>query len=342
MMIIPYVLLSGTISCKICNTGRSFFYACCFLFCLGLFQFLQNISSDVCVCVYSASVFPASFFIRMFIFWVFVFFLIFLPVWRWRFEACRHPQAVPPICPSQETPSLKDKLLPFLPSPAASRQASLPGVSTPTPTQTSFLFVEGKAHVFLLKCEAWRCCMVYLPRCDSPKSEAGSFTSDSALDRSHDGGEFLMWWNEDVWLHWLAARSLHSSLSLSSETLPAKVWLFFFFFFKLRLSFADVDLDAVVLSTEKLNHPTASRPRVTDRRPRSQIIAPVSLNWSAGCHGSRVNVLMPCVVCPLLCSPSWPAWTWTRPPAKTKEKKNHSLSPELRRPRWGKESQLGP
>lgn len=32
--------------------------------------------------------------------------------------------------------------------------------------------------------------MVYLPRCDSPKSEAGSFTSDSALDRSHDGGEF--------------------------------------------------------------------------------------------------------------------------------------------------------
>ncbi|XP_067434581.1 SH3 domain-containing kinase-binding protein 1 isoform X4 [Thunnus thynnus] len=39
----------------------------------------------------------------------------------------------------------------------------------------------------------------------------------------------------------------------------------------------DVDLDAVVSSTEKLSHPTASRPRVTDRRPRSQIITPSSL-----------------------------------------------------------------
>lgn len=41
---------------------------------------------------------------------------------------------------------------------------------------------------------------------------------------------------------------------------------------------ADVDLDAVVSSTEKLSHPTASRPRVTDRRPRSQIITPSSLS----------------------------------------------------------------
>lgn len=41
---------------------------------------------------------------------------------------------------------------------------------------------------------------------------------------------------------------------------------------------ADMDLDAVVASTEKLSHPTASRPRVTDRRPRSQIIAPSSLS----------------------------------------------------------------
>uniref|UniRef100_A0A3Q3VR96 Osteoclast-stimulating factor 1 n=1 Tax=Mola mola TaxID=94237 RepID=A0A3Q3VR96_MOLML len=40
---------------------------------------------------------------------------------------------------------------------------------------------------------------------------------------------------------------------------------------------ADVDLDAVVSSTDKLSHPTASRPRVTDRRPRSQIFTPVSL-----------------------------------------------------------------
>uniref|UniRef100_A0A668A8Y0 Osteoclast-stimulating factor 1 n=1 Tax=Myripristis murdjan TaxID=586833 RepID=A0A668A8Y0_9TELE len=42
----------------------------------------------------------------------------------------------------------------------------------------------------------------------------------------------------------------------------------------------NMDLDAVVSSTERLNHPTASRPRVTDRRPRSQIITPSSLSSS--------------------------------------------------------------
>ncbi|XP_068604382.1 SH3 domain-containing kinase-binding protein 1 [Brachionichthys hirsutus] len=41
---------------------------------------------------------------------------------------------------------------------------------------------------------------------------------------------------------------------------------------------ADVDLDSVVPSTEKLSHPTASRPRVTDRRPRSQIVTPSLLS----------------------------------------------------------------
>ncbi|KAK6299617.1 hypothetical protein J4Q44_G00296500 [Coregonus suidteri] len=39
-----------------------------------------------------------------------------------------------------------------------------------------------------------------------------------------------------------------------------------------------VDLDSVVLSTEKLSHPTAMRPRVFDRRPRSQIISTSSLS----------------------------------------------------------------
>ncbi|XP_029313737.1 SH3 domain-containing kinase-binding protein 1 isoform X2 [Cottoperca gobio] len=63
--------------------------------------------------------------------------------------------------------------------------------------------------------------------CESPKSEGGASTPDSATDRSHD---------------------------------------------------TDVDLDAVVASTEKLIHPTASRPRVSDRRPRSQIITPGSLS----------------------------------------------------------------
>nr|XP_046226944.1 SH3 domain-containing kinase-binding protein 1 [Scatophagus argus] len=63
--------------------------------------------------------------------------------------------------------------------------------------------------------------------CESPKSEGGASTPDSAPDRSHD---------------------------------------------------TDMDLDAVVSSGEKLSHPTASRPRVTDRRPRSQIITPSSLS----------------------------------------------------------------
>ncbi|XP_011487435.1 SH3 domain-containing kinase-binding protein 1 isoform X2 [Oryzias latipes] len=40
----------------------------------------------------------------------------------------------------------------------------------------------------------------------------------------------------------------------------------------------DIDLDAVVLTTEKLSHPTASRPRVTDRRPRSQVISASSMS----------------------------------------------------------------
>ncbi|KAM6900255.1 SH3 domain-containing kinase-binding protein 1-like isoform 3-T3 [Xenentodon cancila] len=40
----------------------------------------------------------------------------------------------------------------------------------------------------------------------------------------------------------------------------------------------ELDLDVVVTSTEKLSHPTASRPRVTDRRPRSQIITPSSMS----------------------------------------------------------------
>nr|XP_057915746.1 SH3 domain-containing kinase-binding protein 1 isoform X2 [Doryrhamphus excisus] len=63
--------------------------------------------------------------------------------------------------------------------------------------------------------------------CESPKSEGGASTPESALDRSHD---------------------------------------------------TELDLDAVVSSAEKLSHPTASRPRVTDRRPRSQIITSSSLS----------------------------------------------------------------
>ncbi|XP_077365279.1 SH3 domain-containing kinase-binding protein 1 isoform X2 [Festucalex cinctus] len=47
-----------------------------------------------------------------------------------------------------------------------------------------------------------------------------------------------------------------------------------------RSQSTDLDLDAVVPSAEKLSHPTASRPRVTDRRPRSQIITSSSLSSS--------------------------------------------------------------
>ncbi|XP_029003458.1 SH3 domain-containing kinase-binding protein 1 isoform X2 [Betta splendens] len=68
------------------------------------------------------------------------------------------------------------------------------------------------------------------PASESPKSEGGASTPDSAPDRSHD---------------------------------------------------VEIDLDAVVTSTEKLSHPTASRPRVTDRRPRSQIITPSSTDLDA-------------------------------------------------------------
>ncbi|KAG7264578.1 hypothetical protein CRUP_014786 [Coryphaenoides rupestris] len=63
-------------------------------------------------------------------------------------------------------------------------------------------------------------------KCESPKSEGGASTPDSASDMLHD---------------------------------------------------TEVDLDAVISSSERLHHPTASRPRITDRRPRSQIITPESL-----------------------------------------------------------------
>ncbi|XP_059901680.1 SH3 domain-containing kinase-binding protein 1 isoform X2 [Gadus macrocephalus] len=64
-------------------------------------------------------------------------------------------------------------------------------------------------------------------KCESPKSEGGASTPDSASDLLHD---------------------------------------------------TEVDLDAVIISSERLNHPTASRPRITDRRPRSQIISLPSLS----------------------------------------------------------------
>uniref|UniRef100_A0A8C4S294 Osteoclast-stimulating factor 1 n=1 Tax=Erpetoichthys calabaricus TaxID=27687 RepID=A0A8C4S294_ERPCA len=47
----------------------------------------------------------------------------------------------------------------------------------------------------------------------------------------------------------------------------------------LECLFKDVeDFDSVVPVSEKLNHPTASRPRITDRRPRSQLFTSSSLS----------------------------------------------------------------
>uniref|UniRef100_A0A3Q3W086 Osteoclast-stimulating factor 1 n=1 Tax=Mola mola TaxID=94237 RepID=A0A3Q3W086_MOLML len=90
---------------------------------------------------------------------------------------------------------------------------SLPSIlpKKPLPPKTTSVHTQTHTHT----------------QCESPKSEGGASTPDSAPDRSHD---------------------------------------------------TDVDLDAVVSSTDKLSHPTASRPRVTDRRPRSQIFTPSSLS----------------------------------------------------------------
>uniref|UniRef100_A0A8C9ZBA8 Osteoclast-stimulating factor 1 n=1 Tax=Sander lucioperca TaxID=283035 RepID=A0A8C9ZBA8_SANLU len=68
-------------------------------------------------------------------------------------------------------------------------------------------------------------------------------------------------------------KPLHPKTSTSSSSQPPRrVFVF------LMCVCADVDLDAVVPSTEKLSHPTATRPRVIDRRPRSQIITSSSLS----------------------------------------------------------------
>lgn len=71
---------------------------------------------------------------------------------------------------------------------------------------------------------------------------------------------------------WPEHRPVSSSVTVRAPSLCPRVKRHLFL-----CVFADVDLDAVVSSAEKLSHPTASRPRVTDRRPRSQIITSVRL-----------------------------------------------------------------
>lgn len=100
--------------------------------------------------------------------------------------------SLPSVLPKKPPPS-KTSSSPFsLPPRRPDRPPSLASVHPHPHKLVSFLVgVGGSSRVVA---EVRGLTMLYgLPaRCDSPKSEAGSFTSDSALDRSHDGGEFEM------------------------------------------------------------------------------------------------------------------------------------------------------
>lgn len=167
---------------------------------------------------------------------------------RWRSEGWRHPQAFPSIYPSQETPPPKVKLFHFLPSPAASWETALTSVSTQTNTHKT---PKGCVTRLMLLCglpaQLW----------ESQVWGQGFHTRPCPWQVAGH------WW---VWPPQTGTRR-HGEHAVSVNVWP--FWLCFWIP-------SDVDLDAVVSSTERLSHPTASRPRVTDRRPRSQIITPVS------------------------------------------------------------------
>lgn len=108
----------------------------------------------------------------------------------------------------------------------------------------------------------------------------GHMTLVSLTDRSFNQ------WDHDMVAQRLSERSLSLSVYTRGTCWSSPVFVF--------VVGADVDLDVVVSSTEKLSHPTASRPRVTDRRPRSQIITPVSLLLYSACHeGILPRILRP-------------------------------------------------
>lgn len=179
---------------------------------------------------------------------------------RWRSEGWRHPQAFPSIYPSQETPPPKVKLFHFLPSPAASWETALTSVSTQTNTQKTLKGCVHKANVVV-----WFTCSAVtvpslragLPHQTLPLTGRRTLVSFTPETGTRRHGE---------------------------HAVPVNVWPFSSYF----CIPSDVDLDAVVSSTERLSHPTASRPRVTDRRPRSQIITPVSSSLSAINYSNRL------------------------------------------------------
>lgn len=98
---------------------------------------------NVCVCFVHVCFFKCFF--ELFLN-ICVCFYDFVCVCRRRGEGWRHPQALPPIYPSQETPPPKDKLLPFLPSPAASWETAHSSVSTHTRTHA---LTKKKPHISL-------------------------------------------------------------------------------------------------------------------------------------------------------------------------------------------------
>lgn len=189
-------------------------------------------------------------------------------VCRWRGEGWRHPQALPPVYLSQETPPPKDKLLLFLPTPAASWETAHSSVSTRSHTlallRTKIPWSPERIHSLMLlyglPAQVWK-----------PQVWGRGFDT-----------RFCPWQVTWRWWVWLTGGASTNEIKLwclsdcqRALSLPhVTCWSSGV---SVSLMCADVDLDAVVASTEKLSHPTASRPRVTDRRPRSQIITPVSV-----------------------------------------------------------------
>lgn len=186
-------------------------------------------------------------------------------VCRWRGEGWRHPQTLLPIYAPQETPPSKDKLLFLLPAPAASRETAHPSVSNTLEhslRKRAWLPKRMQPNVVV-----WFTCSGV----KAPSLRAGLQHQNLPLT-GHMTLVSLTWGS-----NWPMRSGLGASVTVSALSVCVVCFTWFECFCILACVCVDIDLDAVVTSTEKLSHPTASRPRVTDRRPRSQIVAPVSV-----------------------------------------------------------------